>query len=103
MTYRVETSETAEVEMKEIANYISDELHSLQAAYDLMYKIRQQINALNKMPMRYPLVSDERLAQMGVRSVPIKNYSIFYTVDEQERIVNIINVMYSGRDWANLL
>ena len=49
------------------------------------------------------LNSDERLAQEGVRSFPVKNYTIFYVVDEQIQIVTIISVMYSKRNWANLL
>ena len=103
MIYHVKTSETAELEMKEIADYISDILYSPQAAYNLMYELRKQVRTLNQMPKRYALVSDERLAKNGIRAIPVKNYSIFYTVDDQTLTVTIINVMHSGRDWVNLL
>jgi len=65
--------------------------------------LNKEMNSLDTMPKRFALVSDDRLAQMGIRSVPVKNYSIFYTVDEQENSVTIISVMYSKRNWANLL
>ena len=103
MTYNISISETAEMEMKSISDYISDVLHSPQSAYNLMREMQKQIRALNQMPKRYPLVFDERLAKMGIRSMPVKNYSIFYIVSEQENTVTIISVMYNRRDWANLL
>ena len=103
MTFRVITSTRAEREMWETVDYISFELSSPQTALDLVEKIEQQIADLEFMPKRFMLVSDERLAQMGMRSVHVKNYSIFYVVDEQTATVTVISVMYGRRDWANLL
>jgi len=103
MTYHVNMSSRAEKEMWEIADYISFELDSPQAAYDLMDKLGQKIDGLNSMPNRFALVSDKRLSQMGVRFIPVKNYIIFYVVDERTKTVTIISVMYSKRNWAILL
>jgi len=103
MIYHVQTSAMAEIEMKKIADYISDILYSPQAAYNLMYELRKQIRKLNQMPKRNALVSDERLAKKGIRTIPVKNYCIFYIVDEKTLTVTIISVMHSGRDWMSLL
>ncbi|MCL2404283.1 MAG: type II toxin-antitoxin system RelE/ParE family toxin [Defluviitaleaceae bacterium] len=103
MTYRVDISSRAEKEMWEIADYISFELDSPKAAYDLLDEMGRQIDGLNLMPKRFALVSDVLLAQKGIRFIPIKNYSVFYVVDEPTKIVTVISVMYSKRKWAVLL
>jgi len=103
MTYTVVTSKKAERDMQNIADYISDELHDVEAAFKLMLEIRMQIRQLNQMPKRYPLVSDKRLAKRGIRSFPVKNYIVFYSIDDDTKIVNITSVMYGRRNWVNLL
>jgi len=103
MIYHVYTSTKAEREMRAIADYISFDLDSPQAAYNLMDEIQEQIDSLEHMPKKFAFVSDKQLAQMGVRSVPVKNYSIFYVVDDSATTVSVISVMYGKRDWANLI
>ena len=46
---------------------------------------------------------EERLAAKGYRVLPVKNYLIFYKVNEAEKCVDIIRILYNRRDWINLL
>jgi plasmid stabilization system protein ParE len=55
------------------------------------------------MPKKFALVLDDELAKRGYRSVSVKNYIIFYTINEKTETVNIISVMYNRREWTNLL
>ena len=103
MIYHVIISEAAEMDMKEIAGYISDELNSPQAALDLMYEIQRQILELRQMPKRFALVTNDELANRGIHLIPIKNYLVFYVVDEQTKTVNIVRIIYGRRDWISLL
>ncbi|MCL1843028.1 MAG: type II toxin-antitoxin system RelE/ParE family toxin [Defluviitaleaceae bacterium] len=103
MEYEVIATRRAKINITRIAKYIATDLYALESAKELVTEIKSQILDLNFMPKRFALVPDERLAKMGMRSVPVKNYSIFYIVDEQTRTVTVISVMYSRRDWANLL
>jgi len=103
MSYQLVITEPAEIDMTKIGLYISKELHSPKAAIDLLDEIDQQILSLKEMPKRYTLVSDERLAHLGVRKIPIKNYLVFYAVDESTETVTIIRVMYGRRDWTEKL
>ena len=46
----------------------------------------------------------KRIAGHGViRSIPVKNYLIFYLIDDATKTVNVLRVLYSRRDWTNLL
>lgn len=103
MNYRLIITEPAEIDIAEIILYISKELHSHKAALDLLNEIDQHILGLEQMPNRYALVSDERLARLGIRFIPVKNYLIFYSVDEQAITVTITRILYRKRDWAHLL
>ena len=103
MIYDLIISEPAEDDMTDIGMYITQTLHSPVAALNLLDEIDKQIISLEQMPKRYALVSDERLAKLGIRSIPVNNYLIFYTVDEYMQSVTIIRILYGKRDWANLL
>ena len=103
MVYSVITSHRAKQDMKEIGRYIAEELQSPQSARNLLESFEREINELNQMPKRFAYVSDENLARKGIRWLPVKNYSIFYNVDEDTKTVTVIRVYYARRDWANLL
>ena len=50
------------------------------------------------MPMRYTRYEEEPWHSQGLRFLPVDNYLIFYLSDETTRVVNIIRIMYGGRD-----
>lgn len=54
--------------------------------------------SLEQMPMRYRLYEEEPWHSQGLRFLPVDNYLIFYLPDETNTVVNIIRVMYGGRD-----
>jgi len=58
---------------------------------------------LADMPQRYPFVADERLAQMGYRKLSLKNYVVFYSIDEGNKVVDIERILYGRRDWLRIL
>ena len=48
-------------------------------------------------------MKDERLAEKQIRKLIVKNYTVFFRVHEVTKIVEIIRVLYSKRDWSALL
>ena len=103
MEYNVVVAWRAKSDMSEISAYITDELYNTEAALKLLDEIYDQLISLKQMPKRFALVSDERLALLGIRSIPVRNYLIFYTADDTAKTVNVVRVLYFRRDWANLL
>ena len=103
MEYRVIVTKPARTDIVSIGRYIAKELHAPESAAALVADIYNEAAGLKHMPKRHALVSDERLAHLGIRLIPIKNYLIFYTVDDALQTVNIVRVLYFRRDWANLL
>jgi len=74
MVYNVKTTRRAENDIYEIGEYIATELHAPESAGKLVDDIESQISDLNHMPKRFALVSNEKLASRGLRSIPVKNY-----------------------------
>lgn len=101
--YSIEITEPAEHDLKEIVRYIALELRDSIAAQNVIGRISGAIYDLVEMPLRNPLVSDEKLSLQGIRKIIIDNYLVFYVVTEGNRTVTIIRVLYSRRDWINLL
>ena len=103
MEYKVIMTKPARTDIARIGRYIAMELHSPQSASALVEYIQAAVHGLKNMPKRHALVADERLAFSGIRAIPIKNYLVFYTVDDDAQTVVIQRVLYGRRDWANLL
>jgi len=94
---------TAHNDLRGILRYITDTLKEPNTAKRIYKAIKEKIEKLDQMPLRYPLVRDDVLAARGLRLMPVENYSVFYVVNETEERVNVLRVLYSRREWQNLL
>lgn len=101
--YNIDITEPAEYDLRQIGKYISEELLEPQLASKVIDKIASTIFSLEEMPSRHALVRDERLAQQGIRKIMMDNYIVFYIISEEIKTVTIIRILYSRRDWINLL
>jgi len=101
--YLVMIMEPAEIDLGEIAWYISEELNAPAAARNMVLAIRKAISTLSFSPRGLPKVRDDRLAARGYRWIGIKNYVAFYTIDEQNKTVHVERILYGRRDWMRIL
>ena len=101
--YKVEGSESAEKDLRDIVRYISSQFDAPMTALKMMDIIEAAVNSLEDMPQRCPLVADERLAALGYRKLIVKNYFVFFTVDEQNKVVDIERILHARRDWQRIL
>jgi plasmid stabilization system protein ParE len=83
--------------------YIKETLKAPGAAENLIKEIIEKLNYIKESPYTRPLVSEGYLASLGIRSIKIKNYVLYYTVDEKNENVNVIRFFYNKRDWIKLL
>ena len=102
-TYKVIYSPAAMDDLHEIAAYILYELKAPQAAKNVTRRIRDVIRSLADMPQRYALVEWEPWASMKMHRVPIGNYVVFYTADDETYIVTITRIFYGGRDIEHII
>jgi len=96
-------STPAEEDLLSILDYISSILKSPSAAENLLNQIEEQTTVLEDNPFIFPLAKDEYIMKLGIRHIAVKNYFLFYTIEEDKKVVSIIRIMYARRDWINLL
>jgi len=99
--YNVVFSETADSDLMDIVEYLSN--FSPNIAYRYYDEIMVKAYSLSSMPQRCPLVQDSTLHKKGYRWVSVRNYTIFFVIDEPNRIVDIRAIMYSRREYTALL
>lgn len=101
--YKVIIEEAAEKDLNNIVLYIAETLYEPITAQRILFAIREKIMALCDMPLRYSLVKEESYASLGVRKMPIENYTAFYLVDEERREVHVFRILHNRREWQNLI
>jgi toxin ParE1/3/4 len=95
--YRVDVSEPAENDLRDIVRYITSQLSAPISALNMMGLLKEALTDLSDMPQRYPLAADERLSQMGYRRLTVKNYVVFFSIDEKKKVVDIERILYGRR------
>ena len=96
--YNVKITKYALSQMKEIRDYIADELLVPQAAYDLFSEMKKTVASLENMPERNPLVDVDKWRKQGIRKIMVKNFIMYYWVDDGHMTVHITAVVYRKRN-----
>lgn len=98
MRYDVQISNQAEADLRSIFEYIAFELQSVQNAVGQLDRLEESILSLDQMPDRYRAYEKEPWHSRGLRVMPVDNYLVFYIPNHDTKVVNIVRVMYGGRD-----
>lgn len=101
--YDIRHARPAEEDLIDILKYIGIDVSEPSAALRMLETIDKSIESLSVMPHRYPLVDDERLAALGYRKLPVKNYLVFFTIGEDANTVYVERILYARRDWLQIL
>lgn len=96
--YQVLLVPAAEKDLEALKNYIVDVLKTPQTALAYIRSLREMMISLSEMPARYKVFDDESWHSYGIRRVLVKNTFIYYRIDDNEKNVFILGVIYSKRD-----
>lgn len=88
----------AQQDMRDILLYIAGELSAPQAALNLQAAFQKEIESLAVWAKRIKTVDEQPWKDAGIRKTRVKNYYIYFLVDDVEMAVKIIAVIYVGRD-----
>lgn len=96
--YEVKVTQYAENALRSIGQYILNELLAPQAAVNTLQTIRKEIKTLNIMPARVHLTPEEPWRSFGIRRMTVKNFYVYFWIDDAAFRVQVTNVVYIGRD-----
>ena len=101
--YQLDFLPIAMQDMVEIATYISHELCNPEAAEKLANDMVMAAENLTDFPYVGSVYYPPKPMKKEYRKLIVKNYIMFYHVDENAKKVLIARVVYARRDYAKLL
>ncbi|QTQ11123.1 type II toxin-antitoxin system RelE/ParE family toxin [Treponema parvum] len=101
--YKIEYLPCALDDLKEIAGYIMDKLKNPIAAENLVKEIVEKIDLLSDFPYSAPCYMPIKPLTHEYRKLLVKNYFIFYKVNETEKTVTVARIIYARRNIGPLL
>jgi len=96
--YGIFLTESAKMDLKNIYNYISDNLKEPIIAHKLMRKIEKSIYSLERLPYRYAETTIKP-HNKKLRRIIINKYIVLYKINEANSQVIIYNVLYGAKDY----
>lgn len=101
--YEVIMTPDATADLVELRDYIAGVPIARDTALRYVREIRREIATLDSMPARIPPVPDEPWHSRGIRRMLVKNFYVYYRIDEDAYRVYILNVIYAKRDQLKAL
>jgi len=101
--YQLEFLPIAKQDMIEIVHYISHKLHNPIAAENLAVDMITVAENLTEFPYINAIHQSIKPLKKEYRKLIVKNYIMFYRIDEEEKLVTIARVVYARRDYEKLL
>ena len=98
MIWKVFYSDEARKDLRTIYEYIANDLEVPEIATGQVQRIMSMIHYLDNMPYRYPVYREEPWNSQGVRVAPVDNYLIFYLPEGKDHAINVLRIMYNGRN-----
>lgn len=95
-TYKIKFSPRAASDIDEIYCYIADNFKDINAAERHANLLEEAILSLDTFPHRGAERKTGAFANKNYRQLFVKNYTIIYRVDEDNKTVVIVTVRYSS-------
>lgn len=101
--YKLEYLPLARRDMVEVVRYVSRELGNPMAARQLARELIEAGNQILNFPYANSVYVPIRPLKREYRRIRVRNYIMFYWVDEEKKLVTIARVIYGRRDYEQLL
>ncbi|MBQ1328339.1 MAG: type II toxin-antitoxin system RelE/ParE family toxin [Lachnospiraceae bacterium] len=101
--YTVKITRQARDHIREIKKYIEQELAAPEAASNTLAILKKEIKSLETMPERIKLTEEEPWRSRDVHRMRVKNYYVYFWIDEVNSKVQITSIIYVAREQANQL
>ncbi len=97
--YEIRLLKIAEEDLNEIISFIAAE--NASAALAIADQIEKDFELLSLNPMLGRIPRDKDIKNLGYRYIIIKNYIVFYTIED--RTIFIHRILHGARDFKALL
>ena len=92
--YEIVYLPTARQQLEDAVMYIAVDLGAPDAAMNLADEVDEAVRGLRGMPYRFPIYHTVYAMKREIRFFPVKNYNVYYVIDEDTRTVEIWRVLH---------
>lgn len=96
--YKLSYLPLANRDISDAVNHIAEAFAAPKAAFDLLNALDESISRLKEFPYSCRVYRPVKPLAQEYRIITVRNYAVFYTVNEQEKLVEIYRVIYAKRD-----
>ena len=96
--YKIRITKQARAHLQEIRDYIATTFLEPGTAKKMVHLLRSEIQSLSEMPQRIKTIDEEPWGSYGFRKIRVKNYYVYFWINEEKKQVQIIDVIYVKRD-----
>lgn len=101
--YKLELLPIAKKDIDDIIYYISNNLENKTAARNLANNFIKGTNSILEFPYGTSVYKTTKELEQEYRSLKVKNFLMFYTINENDKIITIVRVLYHKMDINNIL
>ena len=98
MSWKINYTRYAREDLKAIYEYLAFELLVPDTASRQSDRIMKAVRTLDNMPERYKVYEEEPWKSQNLRYFPVDNYLVFYLPRKETGVINIVRIIYGGRD-----
>ena len=96
--YEVKVTRQAKEHLRGIRDYIATTLCEPGTAKKMLEVLRLKIQSLSSMPKRFRVIDEQPWGDYGIRKTRVKNFYVYFWVNEDRKQVQIIAVIYVRMD-----
>lgn len=101
--YNIEYLPKAREDMVDLVRYIGGRLENKEAAEKIANEIMRAVRGVAEFPYSTEAYWPLKRLDHEYRRIVVKNYLVFYWVDEREKTVTVARVIYSKRKYEGVL
>lgn len=102
MGYKIKLTKAALRDLKVVLTYISDKLKNKKASMELRNLFYVEVSKLKDNPRVYQRVNIIE-SEEDIRYLRVKNYLVFYLIDEESKTIYILEFLYGKRNWVEIV
>lgn len=101
--YKIIIEKYAQKDIESIYNYICNNLVNKDEAIKLLNKINEKFDQIALFPKSASLINNDYVKNKNIRKLLIDNYIAFYEVDDTNKEIRIIRIMYGMQNYIDVL
>lgn len=101
--YRIKITKQAKEHLTLIRDYIARVLKEPNIAKKILQLLKTEMYSLETMPHRVKCIEEKPWGDLGFRKILVKNYYVNFFIDEKQKEIQILAVIYARRDQVKQL